>query len=114
MTRVNLSIFNFRKSKHKKYLLYGSLLVLFVSINILINEVLAYMVIDDSKSYTRIMMHEFYHSQENIDVLYLGSSHCYRSINPEISDKLFDKNTFNAGSSKQSFDASYALLVYSD
>lgn len=68
-----------------------------------------YLLVDDTKSYTRIMMHEMY-EQENIDILFVGSSHCYRSLNPEITDEVFDANTFNAGSSSQAMDASYALI----
>lgn len=75
-----------------------------------INEFFRYLLIDDTNSYTRIMMHELYHQEENIDVLFLGSSHCYRSLNPQITDALFDTNTFNAGSSLQGLDGTYALL----
>ena len=109
MTRVNLSIFSSKKCK--LVLKYGFLLVLFISINIFLNEIFRYLLINDSKSYTRIMFHDLYTSDENIDVLFLGSSHCYRSINPEITDQFFGKNTFNAGTSTQSLDATYALLV---
>lgn len=55
------------------------------------------------------MMHEFY-NQNNMDVLFVGSSHCYRSFNPLVADKVLNKNTFNAGSSNQRLDASYFLI----
>lgn len=76
-----------------------------------INELFHYLLIDDSRSYTRIMMHELYTEEENIDILFLGSSHCYRSLNPEVTDTIFNANTFNAGTSLQGLDGSYALLV---
>lgn len=72
-----------------------------------------YVLVNDNDRYTRIMMNEFY-NQDNIDVLFLGSSHCYFSLNPSVTDKIFEKNTFNAGTSGQFFDGSYALLKEAD
>ncbi len=77
----------------------------------LLDKGMKFLLISDDSSYTRVMMHELYESEENIDVLFLGSSHTYRSLNPEITDGLFDAYTFNAGSSLQEYDGSYALLV---
>ena len=68
-----------------------------------------YLLVDDTQSYTRLMMHEFY-NQKNIDILFVGSSHCYGALDPEITDELFQANTFNAGSSLQAQDASFALI----
>lgn len=68
-----------------------------------------YLLIDDTQSYTRLMMHEFY-SQENIDDLFVGSSHCYAALDPAVTDEYFNANTFNAGSSLQAQDASLALI----
>lgn len=68
-----------------------------------------YLLVNDVKSYTRIMFNELYH-QDNIDVLFLGSSHSYRSINPQIIDEMWDKNTFNGGTSSQTLDGSYVIL----
>jgi len=75
-----------------------------------LNEIFHYLLINDRASYTRIMLHELYQQEENIDVLFLGSSHCFHSLNPEISDNIFQSNTFNAGTSLQPLDVSYALL----
>ena len=68
-----------------------------------------YLLTDDTQSYTRLMMHEFYR-QKNIDILFVGSSHCYGALDPEITDEIFQANTFNAGSSLQAQDASFALI----
>lgn len=68
-----------------------------------------YLLVNDTQSYTRLMMHEFY-NQKNIDILFVGSSHCYGALDPEITDELFQANTFNAGSSLQAQDASFALI----
>lgn len=72
-------------------------------------KALNYVLVDDTSSYTRIMEHEFYH-QENIDVLCLGASHCQKGINPVIVSEKIGKNVFNAASSSQKPDASYALI----
>ena len=69
-----------------------------------------YLVTDDVDSYTRIMMHELYESETNIDVLFVGSSHVYRSLIPSVADDIFDEYTFNAGSSSQYMDGSYAII----
>lgn len=69
-----------------------------------------YILVDDTNSYTRIMMNQMYSSDENIDVLFLGSSHCYRSVIPEIMDKSIGKYTFNMGTSSQELDGSLAII----
>lgn len=68
-----------------------------------------YLLIDDTESYTRLMMHEFY-AQDRIDVLFAGSSHCYASLDPRLTDAGLGANTFNAGSALQALDASFALI----
>ena len=77
---------------------------------VLIGKLLRYILVDDSTSYTRIMLHELYSQDENIDVLFLGSSHVYRSIDTKIMDRMLNCNTFNAGTSSQRLDGSYTLL----
>lgn len=73
-------------------------------------ELFRYILVDDTKSYTRVMMHELYNSEENIDILFVGSSHCYRALMPEIADEMFQKNTFNAGTSGQALDGSLVMI----
>lgn len=73
------------------------------------SHMLNYALVDDAASYTRLMEHEFY-NQENIDILCLGASHCYRGIIPSVVSERTGKNVFNASSSSQSPDASYALI----
>lgn len=79
-----------------------------------LNELFRFLLIDDRASYTRVMMHELYSQEENIDVLFLGSSHCFHSLEPAVADSIFGANTFNAGTSLQPLDASYALLKEAD
>lgn len=73
-------------------------------------EGLQYLLVDDTESYTRIKMHELYNSEDNIDVLFVGSSHVNCSLNPETADALLDKNTFNAGTQGQPMDGSLAMI----
>lgn len=68
-----------------------------------------YLLTDDTESYTRLMMHEFY-AQDQIGALFVGSSHCYVSLDPEVTDAELGVNTFNAGSALQALDASFALI----
>lgn len=70
-----------------------------------------YLFVDDTNSQTRITLHELYTSDENIDVLFLGSSHCMRTIDCAKADELLNLNTFNCGTSSQQLDGSYAMLV---
>jgi len=73
-------------------------------------KVLRYLVNDDTRAYTRIMMHQMHTSKENIDVIFLGASHVYRSLNPEIMDSELGMRTFNCGTSMQHLDGSLALI----
>ena len=68
-----------------------------------------YILTDDTDSYTRVTFHEMY-EQENIDVLFAGSSHCYRSFIPEILDAELQMNTFNVGTSYQKMDGSLMVI----
>ncbi len=69
-----------------------------------------FLLFDDIHSYTRMMLEEMYRYDGNIDTLFIGSSHVYRSLDPKIADRMLGKNTFNAGSSSQGIDTSYYLL----
>lgn len=69
-----------------------------------------YILVDDSRSFTRIMMHQLYESDGNIDILFVGSSHVYRTFVPNITDKEFGAYTFNAGTSSQFMDGSLAII----
>lgn len=108
MIRVSLFI-----SSSKKYIKKGLAILsplLFLLLLFGVNRLMRYLIYDDSDSYTRLAFHEMRTQQENIDVLFLGSSHCFRSVDVGITDELFAANTFNAGSALQSWDGSYAIL----
>lgn len=95
--------------KGSKYVGRIAACFLFMLCMLLVNEGLRFLLADDAESYTRIAMHEMY-EQENIDVLFLGSSHVYRSIDTAIMDERWGVNTFNAGTSSQQPVLSYYLL----
>lgn len=60
--------------------------------------------------YTYKMLNEMYQSEDNIDAVFLGSSHTYKSLDPDLADEIIGINTFNAGSSVQGMNTSYYLL----
>ncbi len=82
--------------------------LVFLTLLILTGKDLHRLLIDDTQSYTRLMMHELY--REKIDILFVGSSHCYAALDPAVTDPIFGKNTFNGGSSLQALDASFAVI----
>lgn len=79
-------------------------------VTLIVSQSLNFFANDDSRSYTRIMIHQLDDSDENVDILFVGASHCYRALNPEIADGYFHATTFNAGSSGQFMDGSLAVI----
>ncbi|WP_291861813.1 hypothetical protein [Marinilabilia sp.] len=54
---------------------------------------------------------EFYaHPKKSVGMIFLGSSHCYRSLVPSVFDSVLNVNSFNLGSSSQSISTSYYVL----
>ena len=85
-------------------------IICFIGLFIGVGKLWRYLLVDDVNSYTRIMMHQLYTCDENIDVMFVGSSHVYRSFIPEITDEGFGCYTFNAGTSTQYMDGSLAII----
>lgn len=83
--------------------------LLFFILFVFCGKFFRYILIDDTASYTRITFHEMY-EQDNIDVLFVGSSHCYRAFVPRILDEELGMNTFNVGTSSQNLDGSYMVI----
>lgn len=69
-----------------------------------------FLLVDDVHSYSRVMLQELYAKQGTIDTLFIGPSHCYRSVDPSIINRELDVNSFNAGTSQQLPDGTYYLL----
>lgn len=112
MTAASLFIFNFDRRTWllmKKKVKYIVSCLLFYIIFIGCGKFFRYILVDDTISYTRITFHEMY-EQENVDILFVGSSHCYRSFIPEIFDEELGLNTFNAGTSSQNLDGSFMII----
>ena len=55
---------------------------------------------------------EFYSIDEtkNVNIIFLGSSHCYRSFIPSVFDSINNISSFNLGSSSQTPQTSYFVL----
>lgn len=73
------------------------------------DKLLEYILVDDTQSEVRVVMHEFY-QQENIDTLFIGSSLVYCGYDPRILDEVWGENTYIAGTPIQKIDGSYYLL----
>lgn len=73
-----------------------------------------YMLLDDTMTISRVMLHDLYTEKENIDILFCGASHCQLGIDPKIMDEQLGMNTFNAGSSSQGLATSLALIKEAD
>ena len=73
------------------------------------DRLLEYILVDDTQSEVRVVMHEFY-QQENIDTLLIGSSLVYCGYDPRILDEVWGDNTYIAGTPIQKIDGSYYLL----
>ncbi|MCI9480645.1 MAG: hypothetical protein HFI21_16915 [Lachnospiraceae bacterium] len=63
----------------------------------------------NDNTYTRVMFHEMYNS-EQIDAAFIGSSNVYRHFVPEIWDKNLGMCTFNLGTSSQTPDDAYFIM----
>lgn len=67
---------------------------------------------NEKSNFSKYRLKEFYElsNHENFDIIVLGSSHAYRSFNPEIISKKSGLNNFNLGSSGQTPMVSYFML----
>ena len=61
--------------------------------------------------YPKLRWEEFYSLEpDSVDMLFLGSSHCYRSFDPELFNEKLGIRAFNLGSSSQSSDSGFFIL----
>ena len=84
--------------------------VAFVLLTAVLLVAARFLLVDDVHSYSRVMLQELYAQAGQIDTLFLGSSHCYRSVDPAMVDETLGTHSFNAGSSQQLPDGSYYML----
>lgn len=113
MTRHSLSISNFRQSSFCGFC-RAVLLVLTAALFFLVGTKLLNYLYWQEEDWERILFHHFYGQKENIDCVYLGSSHVFCAFDPEILDEKNGKNNFNLATSGQSLMGSYYLLREAD
>lgn len=89
-------------------------IILFFTIYIGVQYGIRYAILDDTRTISRVMMHDLYTQEQNIDILFCGASHCQLGFDTEILDRTFGKNTFNAGSSSQGLETTLALIKEAD
>lgn len=94
----------------KTVLQKGALAAAFVLLTVALLALARFLLVDDVHSYSRVMLQELYAQAGQIDTLFLGSSHCYRSVDPAVVDETLGTHSFNAGSSQQLPDGSYYML----
>ena len=102
------------KKKHKKYIgrVLGALFFLCLFFGI--EKVMEYALVNDTNEWSRAMFHDFYTREENIDTLFLGSSHVYCGINPEVITQKTGESAFNMATPAQPLNGSYYLLKEAD
>ena len=69
---------------------------------------------DSSRNWSRILWHNFYEEEENIDYLYLGSSHVYCDLKPSLLNEINGENNFNLSSGSQRLNGTYYCLREAD
>lgn len=74
-------------------------------------EELQNLFVDDYHSETRISFHEFYETEENIDLVFIGSSHVRDGIDAVYLTEKLGKSCFNMGTSSQDLGSAYFLLL---
>lgn len=84
--------------------------LLFAAIAAALCAAARFLLVDDVHAYSRVMLDELYAAAGSIDTVFLGSSHSYRSFDPELVDERLGTRSFNAGTSQQLPDGSYWLL----
>lgn len=93
-----------------KEIIFGIKILVFVSLIIAMYCGLQYIMVDDTSSMTRIMFHEFYQKQDDIDTFFIGPSHTFRGIDAEQVSLHTGRQCFDLSTSSQRLSASYFLL----
>lgn len=98
--------------KFLQKVLFFSLIVLMLNFLVgFVLEIPTKLAIRTDNFYPSIRWNDFYALEKNsLDIVFLGSSHCYRSFDPAIVDAAFGTESFNMGSSSQSAITSYYVF----
>lgn len=110
MTRNNLSTSNFDKKKIVKRILSVVLAVVLFACGC---SALNYMYVQPDV-WQHLMWHSYYSNKENIDNIFIGSSHVYADINPYILDDMNGMNNYNLSFGSLTLGASYMMLKEAD
>ncbi len=110
MIRNNLSIFN-----SKFVIIFRRAMSVFIIVCLFygIVNVLNYMYFQE-EDWQHILWHSFYSQEDNIDNIFIGSSHVYCGVNPFLLDEINGMNNFNLSSGSLTLSASYAMLKEAD
>lgn len=84
-------------------------LIIFIALFFVLSSGVAFILKDDTNSYSRALFNEFY-QQDNIDILFCGASHVSHGVDCRISDVEFGANTFNTGTPSQGINGTYAII----
>lgn len=76
---------------------------------LMVNKLLTYVLVDDAGDEVKYAMLKLY-EQEDIETLFLGSSHVFCGYDPQTLDEIMGQNTYLAATPVQKVDGSYYLL----
>ena len=93
----------------KKYIQFTAGILFLIIAVVFINQIMQYVLVDDADDEIRYYMNELY-KQDNIETLFLGSSHVFCGYNPEVLEEYYGENVYLAATPVQKIDASYYLL----
>ncbi len=89
-------------------------IILVLGICFLLGKLLNYIYVKDcfgvGASWEKAMLHDYYQQEENIDCLFLGSSHVFYDIIPEILNDNSEDNYYSLATPAQPYNATYYLL----
>ena len=88
----------------------AGLFVLFAAITAALCLLLNFLLVDDLHAYSRVTLGEYYAQADAVDTVFVGSSHSYRSFDPDTIDPILGSHSFNLGTSQQQPDGSYWLI----
>lgn len=98
-----------KKQTSKKYIRRGLILAVLLTCFLCVTDFLKYLFFEENL-WNRYILHCFYEREEPIGRLWLGSSHLFCGVDPDIMNDLSGEKNFNLGTNAQSFEHSHLLL----
>lgn len=113
--KLNLSTFSSKNLMNNKILKIVTFIILMAVIGSIIGYVFEMMhkknIVENYDLYAKWKRwDDYYRTDKNVDVLFLGSSHAYVSYDPEIFDRKLSINSFNFGTPSQEPNMGYYIL----